>query len=195
MAEAAGLTPDRAELMAELARLAFEASQISTPLDDAQFNWQPDGGKAWSVGQCIDHLVRANRCYLDALEEAVRAAGAPEMPEPPAMQPGRLGRWFLKTLEPPATLKVNAPKKIVPAARCPKQATLVAYAGEQQRLIALVRATARLDVNGIRFENPLASGLRVFNVATGLLVIPAHERRHLAQARRVVEHPDFPSAA
>jgi hypothetical protein len=194
VADATPLGPDRVELMAELARLAFEASQISTPLDEAQFNWQPDAGKAWSVGQCLDHLVRANRCYLDALEEAVSAARSPAMNEPPPLAPGRLGRWFIGVLEPPANLKAKAPKKIEPSARNPKQATLVAFGGEQQRLIDLVRATGRVDVNSIRFRNPLAYGLRVFNVATGLLVIPAHERRHLAQARRVVEHPGFPSA-
>ena len=194
MADEIALGPDRVELMAELARLAFAASQLSTPLDEAQFNWQPDGGKAWSVGQCLDHLVRANRCYLDALEEAVRVARAPATSDPPSLQPGRLGRWFLGVLEPPAKLKAKAPKKIEPAARCPKPATLVAYAGEQQRLIDLVRATGRINCNVIRFRNPLAYGLRTFNVATGLLVIPAHERRHLAQAQRVVERPDFPGA-
>jgi len=188
------LTPDRVELMAELARLSFEASSLAGPLDEARFNWQPDGGKAWSVGQCLEHLTRANRVYLDALEEAVRKAAAEgDVPSPP-LQPGRLGRWFLSSLEPPARIKFRAPSKIVPASRCPKQATLVAFAGEQQRVIELVRTSARVDCNAVRFENPLAYGLRTFNVATGLLVIAAHERRHLEQARNIVSRPDFPAA-
>jgi hypothetical protein len=188
------LTPDRVELMAELARLAFEASSLAAPLDEARFNWQPDGGKAWSVGQCLEHLTRANRVYLDALEEAVRKAAAEgDVPSPP-LQPGRLGRWFLSSLEPPARIKFKALAKIVPQSRCPKQATLVAFAGEQQRVIELVRASARIDANATRFDNPLAYGLRTFNVATGLLVIAAHERRHLEQARKVASRPDFPAA-
>jgi hypothetical protein len=188
------LGPDRVELMAELTRLAFEASQLATPLDEAQFNWQPDGGQGWSVGQCLDHLTRANRCYLDALEDACHAARAMgERPSPP-LEPGRLGRWFLGMLEPPVKLRVKAPQKIVPAPRCPRQATLVAFAGEQQRAIELVRASAIIDCNSVRFRNPLAYGLRTFNVATGLLVIPAHERRHLAQAKSVIARPDFPQS-
>lgn len=194
MAEEIALTPDRVELMAELARLSFEASSLAGPLDEARFNWQPDGGKAWSVGQCIDHLTRANRVYLDALEDSVRGALAQgEMASPP-LQPGRLGRWFLSSLEPPARIKFRAPNKIVPQSRCPKQATLVAFAGEQQRVIELVRRSARVDCNAVRFENPLAYGLRTFNVATGLLVIAAHERRHLEQARKLVGRADFPAA-
>lgn len=179
--------------MAELARLSFEASSLAGPLDEAQFNWQPDGGRAWSVGQCLDHLTRASRIYLDALEDAVRGARPAGDSPAAALQPGRLGRWFLSSLEPPARIKFRAPQKIVPPSRCPKQATLVAFAGEQQRVIELVRASARIDCNSVRFKNPLAYGLSTFNVATGLLVIPAHERRHLEQARQVVARADFPS--
>lgn len=194
MADEEILGPDRVELMAELTRLAFEASQLATPLDEAQFNWQPDGGRAWSVGQCLDHLVRANRCYLDALEEVVRRARSEgDRPAPP-LQPGRLGRWFLGVLEPPPRMKVGAPKKVQPPSRCIRQTTLVAFAGEQQRMIELVRASAHIDCNEVRFKNPLAYGLRMFNVATGLLIIPAHERRHLAQATKVVQHPEFPQS-
>src|SRR5262245_56625527 len=110
------LTPDRQALMAELARLAFEASQIASPLDDARFHWQPDDGKGWSVGQCIEHLVRANRVYLDALEEAARAAQHAGTCDPTPLVPGRLGQWFLDSLEPEHGPRLNAPKKIVPPA-------------------------------------------------------------------------------
>lgn len=194
MADTTQLGSDRVELMAELTRLAFEASSLATPLDEAHFNWQPDGGRAWSVGQCVEHLTRANRVYLDALEEAVRKALVQGEVVAPPLEPGRLGRWFLDSLEPPARIKFRAPRKIEPQSRCPKQATLVAFAGEQQRVIELVRTSARIDSNSVKFENPLAYGLRAFNVATGLLVIAAHERRHLAQARAVVARPDFPAA-
>jgi hypothetical protein len=129
VADTTQLGTDRVELMAELTKLAFEVSTLATPLDEAQFNWQPDGGRAWSVAQCLDHLTRANRVYLDAIEEGVRKALAEgESPSPP-LQPGRLGRWFINSLEPPARIKFRAPHKIVPMPRCPKTATLVAFGG------------------------------------------------------------------
>jgi len=185
------LRPDRAELMAELTRLAFEVKQLAEPLDDAQFNWRPKP-EAWSVAQCLDHLVRVNRAYLDALESAAdegRRRG--EMGDAP-LAPGRLGAWFIRQLEPPPKRKLPTVKRGVPAERCIKAATLVAFGGEQQRLIGLVRATSDLDCNAIRFSNPLAFGLRAFSLATGLLVLAAHERRHLWQARQIVGHDGFP---
>lgn len=187
MAEAVAFTPDRVELMAELSRLSFEAARIAAPLDDRRFNWQPDGGKGWSVGQCLDHLVRMNRCYCDQIEDAVRAAKESEGKRDPApIVPGRLGAWFLRELEPPPRRKLPAPKKGQPASRLQKESTLVAFAGEQQRIIELARDTACLDCNSIRFKNPFAFGLRTWTLGTGLLILAAHERRHLWQARNVV---------
>lgn len=180
------LTPDRVALMAELARLSFEAGRLATPLDDARFNWQPEPGR-WSVGQCLEHLVRSNRIYLDAMEDAARNAARTEgQCDPTPLDPGRVGRWFVGEIEPPPKKRIGSPKKALPPSMCMKEATLIAFAGEQQRVIELTRDTACLDCNGIRFKNPFTYGLRTFNLATGLLVLAAHERRHLWQATNVL---------
>lgn len=49
------------------------------------------------------------------------------------------------------------------------------------------------DVNPIRFKNPFIPGLR-FSVGTGPEVLTRHERRHLLQAERIRESPEFPAA-
>jgi hypothetical protein len=49
----------------------------------------------------------------------------------------------------------------------------------------------KLDFNSIRFRSPFAPVLR-FTVATGIMVINAHDRRHLWQARCVTESDNFP---
>ena len=38
-----------------------------------QLNWRPDVTR-WSVGQCVDHLLAANRLMFDAADEALRLA-------------------------------------------------------------------------------------------------------------------------
>jgi hypothetical protein len=48
----------------------------------------------------------------------------------------------------------------------------------------LLRTYADIDLASVRFPNPFIRGVR-FSLATGLHVIPAHERRHLWQAREV----------
>jgi hypothetical protein len=58
----------------------------------------------------------------------------------------------------------------------------------------LLRESCDLDLEAIRFRNPVARDLQLFNLATGFLLIAAHERRHLAQVRQVREHANFPSS-
>jgi hypothetical protein len=48
----------------------------------------------------------------------------------------------------------------------------------------LIYETRDLDLNRLRFRNPFIGLLR-YSVATALLVIGAHDRRHLWQAEQV----------
>jgi len=50
-----------------------------------------------------------------------------------------------------------------------------------------------LDFNRVRFRNPFVPLLR-FTVGTGLMIINAHDRRHLWQAQRVKEFEGYPAA-
>jgi hypothetical protein len=50
----------------------------------------------------------------------------------------------------------------------------------------------RVNFNRVRFKNPFVPLIR-FTVGTGLMVINAHDRRHLWQAERVQQAPGFPN--
>jgi hypothetical protein len=56
---------------------------------------------------------------------------------------------------------------------------------------SVVRDGAELDLNRIRFHNPFVATLR-FTVGAGLLIIAAHNRRHLWQAEQVRQAAGFP---
>lgn len=192
--------PDRQALLDELDRLERELGDLVEPVADSSFDWQPDGGRGWSVGQCVDHLARANREYVRALGAGVgrkrdwleRLATRRAPRAAAELAAGLGGRLFLWTLEPPPRFKVPAPGRIAPASRCPKRETVEAFRAAQAEVRDLVRATAGLDLHRVRFPNPFVGGLPLLTVATGLLVIPAHERRHLLQIRRLLARPDYP---
>ncbi len=86
---------------------------------------------------------------------------------------------------------MRAPKQIVPALGKSKQQLGAEFRREQQAVRDLLRAVADLDLNRARFVNPFVPLVR-FSVGTGLLVIAAHERRHLFQAAAVRRAPGFP---
>ena len=62
----------------------------------------------------------------------------------------------------------------------------------QEDMRRVVRESADLDLNRIRFRNPFIGFLR-FTVGAGLLIIAAHNRRHLWQAEQVRRAAGFPA--
>ena len=62
---------------------------------------------------------------------------------------------------------------------------MTAYRAAHDGIRALLRTAATLDVNRATFVNPFIQVVRV-KVATGFLVISAHDRRHLCQAEQVL---------
>lgn len=99
--------------------------------------------------------------------------------------PGWFGGWFIRTyIEPsPTTKRARAPKKIAPAAEI-EPSVVDRFLTSNERLREFVWKASEYDVNHIRFKNPFVSVIR-FRVGAGLLLLSAHERRHLLQAERI----------
>ncbi len=179
-----------AELPDELRTLdgAFAANErnareLVAGLTDAQGAWQPAPG-SWSVAECLDHLAVSNRLYVAAMEpSAERARRDGRLRRRPAL-PGILGGWFAKSLEPPATRKMRAPRTIVPRPSPPLADAAAAFFASHVQVVEFLRRYPDIDLAGVRFPNPFIRGLR-FSLATGVHVLAAHERRHLWQAWNV----------
>lgn len=166
------------------------AAALLSGLDDTTVNWRPDD-RSWSTVQCIDHLNVAARVYQAAMEPALEAARTKGRTRRGPIRPGWFERKFLASLEPPPKRKLPAPSKIVPALRGNRDELLEEFRRQHANVSELIRAFAGLDLGSIRFQNPFIPILR-FTVGTGLLVIPAHERRHLWQAEQLRNKPGFP---
>lgn len=177
------LPDDLQAILNELDRTDEEARQLVASLTEAQLNWHPSP-TAWSVAQCLAHLGQMNSVLTAALRTAVRRAHKNSaMPRKP-IQPGWFGRWFISQMEPPPRRRMKSPKQGIPEARKSKEEILRAFIAAHDELRSLIHEGRDLDLNRIRFRNPFIGLLR-YSVGTALLVIGAHDRRHLWQARQV----------
>lgn len=177
--------PEIAALEDAFDAIARDARALVDGLTETSGAWRSDGS-SWSVAECLDHLAIANRVYLRAMQPvAERALMQGRRRRRPAL-PGAIGRWFIKTLEPPATsrFKRAAPKLIRPRDAPPLADSTAQFLASHEEVGAFLRRYADIDLAGVRFPNPFVRGLR-FSLATGVHVIAAHERRHLWQAWRV----------
>lgn len=171
-------------LLDQLDACERDAEAILADLDDNGVNWQPGGGTAWSVAQCLNHLIVANGVYLDGVADRVQAARAANVGPFDGLKPTAIGRWFANSFEPPPRRKMKAPKKIRPGATFPRDGLLAAYKMSHTGYRALVKDAATIDVNKVVFPNPFLPAIKM-RLSTAFLLIPAHDRRHIYQAKNV----------
>lgn len=179
-----GFPPDLQSVMDELGRSEREATELIEGLSDAQMNWQPNSGAAWSIAQCLDHLARINAIYIASLSAALRKRNSAAAPRSRPIRPGWLSRVFIRTMDAPARRKFSAPIQAMPTSHIGGEDALNAFIHSHDDVRALLLECVDVDLNRIRFKNPF---VRIFalTIGTGLLIILAHDRRHLWQARQV----------
>ena len=179
------LPSDIERLAAALDAAERDARAVAAGMNGSMGTWRAEPG-SWSVAECLDHLATGNRVYLAGMEPAAeRALRRGSKRQRPA-EPGLVGGWFVRYLEPPvrAGLKTKAPRKIRPRPSPGLEDALSAFLDSQARVREFLGSYATIDLAAVRFANPFIPGVR-FSLATGLHVIAAHERRHLWQAWRV----------
>ncbi|HKT47847.1 MAG TPA: DinB family protein [Candidatus Acidoferrales bacterium] len=166
------------------------AKKLAEGVSANQANWHP-AANSWSIWQCLDHLSRINAAYSEALREAVdRFTGRRTGME--TICPGALSAWFIRALEPPVRTKMKAPGKGVPAEKGEPSQALDGFLASRGVIRRVTEAGAGMDLNRIRFRNPFIPLLR-FTVGAGLLIINAHDRRHLWQMEQIKKMPGYPS--
>jgi hypothetical protein len=147
--------------------------------------WRAAAG-SWSVAECLDHIGTGNSVYVRAMKPAAeRALRSRRLRCRPA-EPGLIGGWFVRLLEPPVNpgFRLKAPRAIRPRPSPPLQETFAQFLTSHDEVRTFLRQYADIDLAGVHFRNPFVRGIR-FSLATGLHVLVAHERRHLWQAWRV----------
>lgn len=183
----------RGEVATQLDGIRAKTSDVCTGLDVAQFNWQPDGGRRWSIAQCLDHMAKTTRLYGARIDQAIDAAGPGE--ERAAAYPNLAGQLLIWTIEPPARLRVRTQATLQPPSTLDPTEARRAFSDSLDYLATLAARALCVDASRVRYANPLAYNVRLFNIAAGVLVMLAHDRRHLEQAGRVRQHKDFPRPA
>jgi hypothetical protein len=178
----------------ELARYVDEFSAIRTaahdmlsPIPDDGFRWRPAPDR-WSVGQCIAHLVVTGNHALrtiDAMCSEARRTGSHGTG--PFRHP-RLGNLFVRINEPPYRMRVKTSPQFEPADAHDRAALIADFLSLQDVLIERAHGA-----DGLNLSAPRSVLFGPFRLTLGQWFgfTASHERRHLWQARNVVEHPRF----
>lgn len=180
-----------AEVRTELENVARDTQAAFGRLDARQLNWRPDAAR-WSVAQCLEHLVTANRLMFQAADDALNDARPRTLWQCLPLLPGVLGRMLIRSQAPNAARKFTAPSKAQPATSDIAADIVQRFVEQHRDAVARVQALDERDAARVIMTSPF---IRVvtYSVLDGWRVVVAHDRRHFEQARRVTLSPGFPT--
>ena len=180
-----------AEVGTGLDDLAQETQVAFGGFDARQLNWRPDPAR-WSVAQCFEHLLTANRLMLQAAESALNNAGPRTLWQRLPLLPGVLGRTLIRSQAPTATRKFTAPSKAQPATSDIAADIILRFIEQDREAVARVQALDERDAARAIMTSPFISFV-TYSVLDGWRLLLAHDRRHFEQARRITLSPGFPN--
>ena len=172
-------------VVSDLGSIADEARESFGDLNGEELNWK-SSDKSWSVAQCLDHLITINSLYFPIFEKL--RSGMPPSTFLQKYSPfsGFFGRYLIKAMMPENPKKMKTSKKAYPSASS-LDAGIVGRFKEHQRLLAdhIAAISPDVDLKTI-ITSPLA-GFVTYSLDDCLTMLVVHERRHLLQAKRVLE--------
>jgi hypothetical protein len=192
------LTPAIDDFRRQFEQLADDADALVSTLSDEQFAWIPapasakaSAGRPWSIAQCIDHLNVTARLYLPLLDEGIANAIRQGLYGEGPFAYWWLARMFIRMLEPPPRLRMKAPALFQPPPARTRREIMAAFRAYQVQYVDRLRQANGLDLGRARVRSVAASWIYM-PLGAGFAVMTAHERRHLWQAKKVMEAPGFP---
>ena len=159
-----------------------EARKLLTSADEEPLR-KRQSPSTWSALECAVHLNLSTQAMLPGIREAVEAAP----PNTGGAQtfkmdlPGRVLAW---SLEPPAFIRMTAPKLAQPSASEEPQIVLQEFERLHNELIDLLHASAGKAIDKQKLKSPFAN--MHYNTYSAFRIIAAHDRRHLWQARKAL---------
>lgn len=180
-----------AELIAAVRSAAEAARRDFGGLGVGRLNWKP-APESWSVAQCLDHLLATNAGYLPLFETTRAGRRKTSLVERLPLLPTIWATLLVGAVSPQASMKVKAPKIFEPAQSEIGTGIVDRFAAQQETLAENFEATERQSLGRIVITSPAAPFV-TFSLLDAARILVAHEQRHLQQAARVIQSPDFPA--
>jgi hypothetical protein len=159
-------------------------------LNAEQLNWKPSAN-SWSVAQCLNHLMSANREMLPAFDKAIGGTVKARFFERVPFLPGLFGRMMINVVAPEGKRKLKAPRAAIPSTSAVDPRIVGQFVAHQQEVISKMKAIQNLNPATTNMTSPFV-GFITYSLLDACRIIVAHERRHFAQAKRVTAMSGFP---
>jgi len=177
------------DITSQMSDIATDVRSSFGVLTNEQLNWKPSEN-SWSVAQCLDHIIKTNHEFDAEFEKLASGTRKNSFWENYSPFSGWAGNFLIGVIKNDAK-KAKAPtQRIVPPSDI--DAGIVdKLVNEIAEVNKKIEACAKVDRQKTVVTSPF---LKVFTyrLDDALTVLVEHSKRHVRQAKRVVETDGFP---
>ena len=178
------------QLVTEMTTIADKAQLTFGKLSAQQLNWKP-GTEGWSIGQCFDHLIAANKAYIPIIEQVITGTKQNTSWEKIPLLPNLFGKLLIKYLSPQSTRKLKAPEVFTPSSSSIDEGIISRFIELQKQMMLLMKRTEGFNLSRVKITSP-ALRFVTYSVIDAYEIVVVHEKRHVQQAERVLAAEGFP---
>ncbi len=178
------------KLTHELETVTADARREFNNLSAEQLNWKP-GAEAWSIGQCLDHLITTNRHFFTDLDQIISGEKKKTLWESLPLLPTLFGRIVVNATNPKTARKVKSPKIFAPASSSVDASIVEKFIEHQGEVASKLKALEKVDARKVKVTSPITKFV-AYSLLDACTIMVNHEQRHVEQAQRVLESSGFP---
>ena len=157
-------------------------------LSENQLDYKPGEGD-WSISDILHHLALTDEANLKLTFRAFRHAQERSIPEDPTPEQTALGglEGFAEVLR---NTRAQAPEFVAPKSHLPASESIARLQASREKMTESIERLARYDLSQLKYAHQLLGDLDMYQ---WILLAGAHERRHVAQIKRVKAGAEFPN--
>lgn len=178
-------------LMVDAIRNAERVVALFRDHSDAQILWKSDP-TTWSIAECVEHLTVIDEAYFPGIGLGIEKAPISDERNL-SYSPHLFTRYFIGMVGEQMKQKMKNPKLFDPSRSTSggDAASGDRFLSHQKILYDLIERADRRDINRKVLSSPVSSLLR-FSLGEALTMLVSHQKRHLAQAERLLALQGFP---
>ncbi len=177
------------KIIPEYEKVGSDVQKTFGRLSAEQVNWKPRAD-SWSVGQCLDHLIKSNKAFDPQFQAFAKGEQKPTFWEKYSPLTSFFGNFLLKSMKNDAK-KFKAPSQgIVPPSDVAAD-IVEQFVKHQAEVVEKLKLLKNIDFHNTVVTSPFLK-LMTYRFGIALEIGVEHEKRHFRQAERVIQTEGFP---
>lgn len=176
----------------EMEKIAADARESFGALRGDQLNWKP-AVNSWSVGQCLDHLILTNEQFYPEFDKITAGTRRNTFWENWSPFTGFFGRFLIKAVSEDSK-KAKAPSKSIVPPSDVSPDIVERFARNIAEVNERINACSETDRDKTVVTSPFLF-VMTYKLDDAYTVLVEHTKRHIRQAKRVMEADGFPAGS